>query len=330
MSKNQFIASLKPGDTVNDIFVLSEKTLSQKKDGNNYLNLVLSDRTGNLKAVVWDNVDVIAPQMLPGSHVQVTGLVSEYRGMLQLVVRNAEKSSPDFAPDPTDFLPITTRNVNTMFERLVQLTDTLNTPWLQELFKRFWADDGFVQQFKTAPAAKRMHHAYLGGLLEHTLSMAILVDKIAGHYTGIDRDMLMAGAILHDIGKIREFEYSSHIDYTTEGRLISHIVIGVQMIDDKLKRMQNVPEDQAVLLKHLIVSHHGVREFGSPEVPKTIEAVLLNHIDEIDSKVKGIREFMASEDPGTAWTSYHKLLERQFYKGNPENGILDSGDKRQE
>lgn len=325
MSKNQFIASLKPGETVNDVFVLSEKTMSQKKDGNSYLNLVLSDRTGNLKAVVWDNVEHIAAHMIPGNHVQVTGLLSEYRGTPQLVVRSAEQCDPDFSPDPADFLPVTTRNINAMFDRLLQITDTLKTPWLQELFKRFWADAQFVQQFKTAPAAKKMHHAYLGGLLEHTLSMAILVDKIAGHYTGVDRDMLMAGAILHDIGKVHEFEYSSHIDYTSEGRLISHIVIGVQMIDEKLKQMQDIPQEQAVLLKHLVISHHGVREFGSPEVPKTIEAVLLNHIDEIDSKVKGIREFMASEDPGAVWTSYHKLLERQFYMGRQESGDRNQG-----
>ncbi len=325
MSKNQFITSLKPGETVNDVFVLSEKTMSQKKDGNNYLNLVLSDRTGNLKAVVWDNVEHIAAHMIPGNHVQVTGLLSEYRGTPQLVVRSAEQCSPDFSPDPADFLPVTTRNVNAMFDRLLQITDTLKTPWLQELFKRFWTDAQFVQQFKTAPAAKKMHHAYLGGLLEHTLSMAILVDKIAGHYTGVDRDMLMAGAVLHDIGKVHEFEYSSHIDYTTEGRLISHIVIGVQMIDEKLKQMQDIPQEQAVLLKHLVISHHGVREFGSPEVPKTIEAVLLNHIDEIDSKVKGIREFMASEDSSAVWTSYHKLLERQFYMGKQEPGDRNQG-----
>ena len=160
-----------------------------------------------------------------------------------------------------------------------------------------------------------MHHVYIGGLLEHTLSMALLVERIAGHYNGIDMDLLITGAILHDIGKTRELDYQITIDYSDEGRLLSHIVIGTQMIDEKLKEIKGFPEEQALLLKHMIVSHHGSREFGSPEPPKTIEAVLLNYLDEIDSKINGIREFMSSEDPTATWTSYHRLLERHFYKG---------------
>ena len=178
----------------------------------------------------------------------------------------------------------------------------------------------FVEKFKKAPAAKIMHHAYIGGLLEHTLSMCFLADKIAGHYSGLDRDLLIAGTILHDIGKIREFEYELSIDYSDEGRLLSHIVIGLGMIDEKIKGIKEFPDNLALLLRHMIVSHHGARDFGSPEPPKTIEAVLLNYIDEIDSKVSGIREFMASDETGGNWTKYHKILERHFYTGG--NGIL--------
>jgi 3'-5' exoribonuclease len=314
MPKKQYITALKPGETVDDVFVLSDKNMAQKKDGNNYLNLTFMDRTGNIKAVLWDNVADTAEQITAGDYVQVKGSISEYRGTLQLIVRTVSRSEAEDV-DPADFLPVTTRNIDGMFEKLIQITDTIKTPCFYELFKQFWADADLVRLFKAAPAAKKMHHAYIGGLLEHTLSMAILVDRIAGHYTGVDRDLLMAGAILHDIGKIREFEYSTHIDYTSEGRLLSHIVIGIQIIDEKMKQVKDFPEEQAVLLKHLVVSHHGVRDFGSPEPPKTIEAVLLNHIDEIDSKVKGIREFMASEDPNAAWTSFHKLLDRHFYMG---------------
>jgi 3'-5' exoribonuclease len=314
MPKNQYVTSLKPGDVIDDVFVLSEKNLAQKKDGKNYLHLAFMDRTGTIKGVLWDNVDSAADQISVGDYVLVKGSVSEYRGMLQLVVRTALRHAPEHV-EPGDFLPVTSRNIDAMFEKLVQITDTLKTPCLQQLFRLFWEDTELVRLFKAAPAAKKMHHAYIGGLLEHTLSMVILVDRIAGHYTGVDRDLLLAGAILHDIGKIREFEFSSHIDYTSEGRLLNHIVIGIQILDEKIKSIKNFPEEQSVLLKHLLVSHHGVREFGSPEPPKTIEAVLLNHIDEIDSKVKGIREFMASEDPGSAWTSFHKLLDRHFYMG---------------
>lgn len=305
---------MKPGDTVDDVFVLSEKNTALKKDGKNYLNLTFTDRTGTLKGVLWDHVEDTVDRISTGDYVQVKGNVSEYRGMLQLVVRTATRCAAAHV-DPADFLPVTSRNIDAMFEKLNQITDTFKTPCFNDLFRLFWADADLVRLFKAAPAAKKMHHAYIGGLLEHTLSMAILVDRIAGHYTGVDRDLLLAGAILHDIGKIREFEFSSHIDYTSEGRLLSHIVIGIQIIDEKLKLIKDFPEEQAVLLKHLVISHHGAREFGSPELPKTIEAVLLNHIDEIDSKIKGIREFMASEDPNASWTSFHRLLDRHFYMG---------------
>ncbi|MEI6259658.1 MAG: HD domain-containing protein [Deltaproteobacteria bacterium] len=314
MPKSQYVSSLKPGETVDDVFVLSEKSLSQKKDGKNYLNLTFMDRTGTLKGVLWENVEDTVDRISAGDYVQVKGSVSEYRGTLQLVVRTVIRSAAENV-EPADFLPVTTRNIDAMFEKLLQITDTLKTPCFHDLFKLFWADTEMVRLFKAAPAAKKMHHAYIGGLLEHTLSMAILVDRLAGHYTGVDRDLLLTGAILHDIGKIREFEFSSYIDYTSEGRLLSHIVIGLQIIDEKMKLIKDFPQEQAVLLKHLVVSHHGVKEFGSPELPKTVEAVLLNHIDEIDSKVKGIREFMASEDPNASWTSFHKLMNRHFYMG---------------
>ena len=312
--KKQFITDIKAGDRVDDIFVLSEKILSQKKDGNNFLNVTLSDKTGTIKGVVWDNVDQIAAGITSGDFAHVNGSVSDYRGTLQVVIKNMEPFSPDRV-DPSDFLPQTSRDIEGMFERLVKRMDSITTDYLKALIDAFFKDKEFVNKFKTAPAGKKMHHAYIGGLLEHTLSMASLADKIAGHYSGIDRDLLLSGAILHDIGKIDEFEYQFKIDYSDKGRLLNHIVIGIEMVDDKLSGIEHFPEDQMLLLKHLIVSHHGTREFGSPEPPKTIEAVLLNYIDEIDSKVNAIRDFIASEDPDETWTSYHRLLERHFYKG---------------
>ncbi|MBU2522123.1 MAG: HD domain-containing protein [Proteobacteria bacterium] len=312
--KKQFINSIKTGDAVDDIFVLAEKNLAQKKDGNNFLNISLSDKTGDIKGVVWDNVDQISEKISAGDFARVRGNVTEYRGSLQLVIKNIEACSAD-SIDPADFLPESRLNRNDMFERLLKLTATIETLYLKNLLEAFWNDDEFVSKFKRAPAAKKMHHAYIGGLIEHTLSMTLLADKIATHYKGIDRDLLIASAILHDIGKIREFDYKVKIDYSDEGRLLNHIVIGVQMIEEKLRNIKNFPDEQALLIKHMIVSHHGTREFGSPEPPKTIEAVLLNYIDEIDSKVNGIREFIAKEDPNETWTSFHRLLERYFYMG---------------
>lgn len=315
--KKQFISDLKPGDVVDDVFVLSEKNIAQKKDGNNYLNVTLADKTGNIKGVIWDNVDQIIADISSGDFVHAYGNVNEYKGMPQLVIRKMAPCPADVV-DPAEFLPATGRNIDGMFERLLKLSATLENTYLKALLNAFWNDPEFVRQFKTAPAAKKMHHAYIGGLLEHTLSMASLADKVAAHYSGVNRDLLIAGAILHDIGKTKELEYQNKIDYSDQGRLLSHIIIGIEMVEEKLARIEDFPRDQKLVLKHMIISHHGSREFGSPEPPKTIEAVLLNYIDEMDSKVTGIRDFIASEDPNEDFTSFHRVLERHFYVGKKE------------
>ena len=312
--KKKFISEIAAGDSIGDIFLLAEKAMAHKRDGNPFLNLILADKSGQIKAVVWDNVERIAASAGAGDFVKIGATVSEYRGTLQLVIKTMT-AVPAEAVEPENFLPASTRNVDKMFERLKALTDSLASTSLRSLMDAFWQDGDLVRLFKRAPAAKKMHHAYLGGLVEHTLSMALLADKVAGHYSGIDRDMLIVGAVLHDIGKLRELSYEFSIDYTNEGRLLSHIAIGLEIVNAKIQMVPGFPPEQAALIKHMIVSHHGAREFGSPEPPKTIEAVLLNYIDEIDSRVNAIREFMAADDPDASWTAYHRLLERQFYKG---------------
>ena len=314
--KKQFINQINAGDVVSDCYILAEKTMAQKKDGNNYLNLVLSDRTGSIKGVVWDNVGKISSQAETGAVVAVKGHVSQYRNNLQVVVKEMTVVPLD-ETDPSDFVLTTERDVDQMFDRVVALSESLDAWYLKALFRAFWEDESFTAQFKRAPAAKKMHHAYIGGLLEHTLSMAVLADKIAGHYNGIDRDFLVSGALLHDIGKTREFSYDMGIDYSDEGRLVNHIAIGLQMIEEKIRTITSFPEEPALLLKHMVISHHGSRELGSPEPPKTIEAVMLNCIDEMDSRVQAVREFMGKEDSGETWTSFHRLLGRHFYRGEP-------------
>ncbi|MEJ2639105.1 MAG: HD domain-containing protein [Desulfosarcinaceae bacterium] len=312
--KSQYIGDLKAGQRLDDLFLLMSKRLSHKKDGNPYLTLRLGDRSGSLAGVVWDQVERISAAGQVGDVVHVQGQVGEFRDCLQVVVRHLV-AQPAGSCDPADFLPATSRNREAMFERLTQLTTGITNPHLKALMERFWSDEAFVAAFKTAPAAKRMHHAYIGGLLEHTLSMALLCDRIGGHYAGIDMDLLLCGVILHDIGKTRELTYALGFDYSDEGRLLSHIIIGLEMVDAKIGADADFPKVLADLLKHLIVSHHGSRELGSPEPPKTIEALLLNHIDEIDSKVNAIRDFMQQEEGDGHWTAYHRLLERHFYKG---------------
>jgi 3'-5' exoribonuclease len=312
--KSKFVADIVAGQAIDDLFVLVDKTMSHKRDGNPFLNLTLADKSGQVKGVVWDNVTQIAAAAQAGDYVRISAQAGEYRGVLQLVVK-AMAAVPPEEVAPEDFLPATARDVDQMFDRLKAVTDTLTSKPLADLMAALWDDADIVKRFKRAPAAKMMHHAYVGGLLEHTLSMVLLADKIAGHYGGIDRDMLVVGAVLHDIGKIEELSYRHSLDYTDQGRLLSHIVLGIETVNEKIRTIADFPEEKAVLIKHMIVSHHGAREFGSPELPKTIEAVLLNYIDEIDSRVNGIREFMAADDPHAAWTGYHRLLGRHFFKG---------------
>ena len=307
---------IKAGQAVNEIFIARDKQLAYKKDGAPYLTLNLMDRSGEIKAVVWDNVQAINKAFSAGDYVRVKGTASEYREVLQLVVRHIER--PDSADvDAQDFLPTTERDVDKMLDRLIQISQTVENKHLSRLLAVFFEDKDFVHRLKSAPAAKRMHHAYLGGLLEHTLSIARLSQAVCSHYTGLDKDVLLTGAILHDIGKVYEFSYETHIDYSDAGRLLNHIVIGVEMLDKRIATLDNFPEDLSLVLKHMIVSHHGTRDFGSPEPPKTLEAVVLYYLDELDAKITGIRAFMETEDPEAAWTSYHRILDRFFFKGKP-------------
>jgi 3'-5' exoribonuclease len=315
-SKAVFVADLAAGDRIDDFFVLAEKNMAHKRDGNPFLNVTIADKSGRIRGVVWDDVPRIAAAAQIGDVVRVSATVGEYRGALQLVIKSvAAVADGQAAPD--DFLPASGRDADQMFDRLKAAMDTLKSPYLQALIQALWDDPDLVDRFKRAPAAKKMHHAYIGGLLEHTLSMVLLADKIAGHYSGVDREVLMVGAVVHDIGKLRELSYRTSIDYTNEGRLLSHITIGIEMVSATIAAIDGFPTELADLIKHMIVSHHGSREFGSPEPPKTIEAVLLNYIDEIDSRVNAIREFMAADEADPSWTAYHRLLERQFFKGGP-------------
>ena len=316
--KKTFVNLIEPGQTIDDIFVARDKQLAYKKNGEPYLTLSVVDRTGAMKAVAWDNVHTISKAFATGDYVRVEGTVVEYRDALQLVVRHLERGEASEV-DARDYLPATERDVDRMIDQLIQISQTVENKDLSRLLAAFFDDRDFVGLFKTAPAAKRMHHAYLGGLLEHTLSIARLIQAIAGHYKGIDKDLLLTGGILHDIGKIHEFFYDTHIDYSDEGRLLNHIVIGVEMLEKRIAGLSNFPKGLALVLKHMIVSHHGARDFGSPEPPKTLEAVILYYLDELDAKVTGIRAFMEAEDPEAPWTSYHRVLERFFYKGEVDN-----------
>ena len=312
--KKIFVNEVKPGQAVDDVFVARDKQLAHKRDGAPYLILSLVDRSGNMKAVAWDNVQAMSEAFVAGDYVRVMGNAVEYKGKLQLVVKSLERPDPAKL-DARDFLPASERDTDQMLDLLIQISQTVENKHLSKLLSAFFEDKAFVDLFKTAPAAKKMHHAYLGGLLEHTLSIARLIQAIASHYKGIDRDLLLTGGILHDIGKVHEFSYDTRIDYSDAGRLLNHIVIGVEMLDSKIATLNDFPEDLSLILKHMIISHHGTRDFGSPEPPKTLEAIMLYYLDELDAKVNGVRSFMEAEDPEATWTSFHRVFERFFYKG---------------
>ena len=316
--KKTFVNTIKPGQAVDDIFIARDKQLGYKKDGDSYLTLSLVDRSGTMNAVAWDNVQAISEAFAAGDYLKVKGNVRQYKDTLQLVIRDVEVADPDQI-DARDFLPATERDVDQMLDQLIQISQTVENKHLSRLLVAFFEDNAFVDRFKIAPAAKKLHHAYLGGLLEHTLSIARLIQAIAGHYKGIDKDLLLTGGILHDIGKVYEFSYETHIDYSDAGRLLNHIVIGVEMLEKKIATLNDFPENLALVLKHMIVSHHGTRDFGSPEPPKTLEAIILNYLDELDAKVTAVRSFMDTEDPEATWTSYHKVFERYFFKGEVDN-----------
>ncbi|MFP4390042.1 MAG: 3'-5' exoribonuclease YhaM family protein, partial [Desulfococcaceae bacterium] len=309
--KRQFINELKPGDNVDDVFALAEKSVAVKKNGENFLAFRFVDRTGDIRAVAWDDVDAIGAAANAGDFVRVEANVTEFRGTPQLTVRALAFQNPETIR-AEDFLAKTRHplGIDGMFERLVKtVQETVTDPYLRALMDEFFADEEFVRRFKIAPAAKGMHHAFIGGLLEHTLSMTVLVRKIAGHYKGsLDEGLLMVGTVLHDIGKTREFLYDAFIDYSDEGKLVGHIAIGCGMVDEMAARIDGFPSETAWRVKHMILSHHGTKEFGSPVTPKILEAVLLNLIDNIDAKMNGIRDFLAGQDPNETWTGRNPML----------------------
>ena len=314
MEKKVFIKNLAPGQEVESLFVAAEKQIATKKDGAAYLTLSLSDSTGRIRAVVWDDVERINAAFASGDFVAVKGRTASFRGEVQLTVADiarVDKASVNL----NDFLPASAKDCSQMLSRLKKIAASVANPDLARLLDAFFADEEFVLRFCKAPAAKHMHHAFVGGLLEHTLSVARLAEMVASHYQGLNKDLLICGAILHDIGKIYELTLESSIEYSAVGRLLSHIVIGIEQIDDKIRNIDGFDPHTALLLKHMVVSHHGSREFGSPEPPKTLEAVVLNILDDLDAKFTAVRGFMENDNAQGDFTAYHRLLERHFYRG---------------
>jgi 3'-5' exoribonuclease len=317
-----FVSDIKDRSQVDAVFLVREKITAMAKNGKPYLTLKLMDKTGEVEGKVWDNVDELSAAFNKDDFIAVRSKATVYLGKMQLVVAELKKV-PDEAVALADFLPEAARAIGEMVGELAALLTTLNDQHLKRLLSAFFDDAAFMTLYSSAPAAKGMHHVYLGGLLEHSLAVARLVDRIAPLYEGLNRDLLVAGALLHDVGKVREMTYSRSFDYTDEGKLLGHITIGVEMIQEKIAAIGGFPQELAMLLKHMLLSHHGQYEFGSPKRPKTVEATILNYLDDLDSKINGIRSHIGKEtESSSRWTSYHRLYDRYFYKDN----CLDEGE----
>ncbi len=314
--KKIYVNQIRERDKIESIFLVRDKITAMAKNGKPYMTLKLMDCTGEVEARIWDRVDEFSSCFAKDDFIQVNAKASVYMGKMQLVVqdlRQIEEQSVVLA----DFLPVSQRDQAQMRQELDTLLDSITDPHIAALLRSFFDDGDFYKKYSLAPAAKGMHHVYLGGLLEHSLAVATLAVDIAPRYPQINRDLLIAGALLHDVGKVAELRYQRSFDYTDEGKLLGHIIIGVQMVEDRLRQLVDFPQDLSLLIKHLLLSHHGQYDFGSPKRPKFLEAVVLNFIDDLDSKINGIQTHIDKEPNREGnWTNYHRLYDRYFYKGH--------------
>ena len=311
--KDLFIADLGKfeNQVVTGFFTVTTRQVRSKKDGVPYFALVLCDSTGQVECRMWEIAD--AQEFVAGDVVKARGQVSRYQDKLQLTldkIRRAETSEYDLA----DFLPKTTRDIDELWAELNGYVASFTNPHLQALLRAFLDDPEIASVLRNAPAAKSMHHAWIGGLLEHIVSLLGIADLAAHHYTEINRDLLLTGVVLHDIGKLQELRWGTSFDYTIEGQLLGHISIGIGMVEKKLANLPNFPDNLRVLVKHIILSHHGKYEFGSPKLPMVPEALLLHYLDDLDAKMQTMRsEFGRAEAQGRApgqMTEWVRAMER--------------------
>ena len=314
-AKEIYLKDIKQGDKVASTFLAAEKNMAFSLKGAPYLNVRLKDKTGELDGKIWDNAIEFDRQFKKGDIIYIEGRAASYKNAIQISIVNIKKYLGDDI-EPADYLPMAKGDVAAMFSEMLTYIEKIQTKSLQLLLQAFFHDQKTAELFQRAPAAKGFHHIYLGGLLEHSLSVVRLLDKVADHYPNLDRDLLLAGGMLHDIGKIYEFNYESLIEYSDEGRLIGHIVMGVEMMNKKIEAIPDFPAPLALKMRHIILSHHGEFEFGSPKRPKTLEALVVHFIDDLDAKLNGFQSFINdSNNPDSDWTVYNRFFERFLYKG---------------
>lgn len=307
------IPALKEKDPVRGRLLLADRHLAATREGKPYLKLVLMNRTGSIEGIVWENAEAEFLRFTPGDVAEVTGTVVLFQQERRLRVHALSPVSKEEIRKE-EFLPASAREPSEMEAELHRTIRRVRNPFLRRLLESVFRDPEIWQAYRRAPAAKAMHHAYLGGLLEHSLSLARLVQLAVRNYPFLDADLMLAGALLHDLGKAWELSPELGFEYTDQGRLVGHILLGLEVLDKKIQEIPEFPSDLAVHLKHIMASHHGEYTHGSPKRPKTLEALCLHGLDNLDAKLWGVQQFMQREAKGAdRWTPYHKVHERYFY-----------------
>lgn len=316
----RYVNQLGDGESVEEVFLLADKQLRANRNASLYLLATLRDRTGIINGLMWNMTETSVAPLNAGDFVKVKGKVQLYQGALQIILTHIQPI-PSNGIDPSDFHATTNKNVDQMLLRLREILLSISEPHLKLLMERFLADPELMRDFALAPAGIKAHHAYHGGLLEHVVNILETAQRIEDLYPKVDFNLLRAGIFLHDLGKIREMSYATAFAYTDEGQLLGHLAIALEILDAKIAEVTQLsgrpfPIEITLRLKHMILSHHGTYEFGSPKLPMTPEAIALHHLDNLDAKV---HEFARSiqDDPnaGSNWTPYSPRLDRKLYKG---------------
>lgn len=310
--KSKFIKDYITGERIGEVFMLSQKQLLTNKNGNYYLSLKLCDKSGDIDGKKWDTTENEYDRLVEGSFYEIKGSVTDFQGISQFRIDSIVPASGEYKAD--DFMKSSPRDMEEMKKELKEYIDSMKDENCKKLLSYFFDDQKFYKQFTESPAAKALHHAYVGGLLEHTLEVCKLADGIAQIYPFIKRDILVMGAILHDIGKIKEYSAKASIDFTTEGHLIGHLVIGAMMVSKACNEL-NLDELFTIHTEHMILSHHGKYEYGSPKRPKSLEAILLHYADDISA---GVTQFVDAtrDNPEELFTRNNRTtFERKLFKG---------------
>ncbi len=316
-TKMKYIENFKESDNISDIYLIKHKQAAVTKNGKPYENLILQDKTGTIDAKIWEPNSAGIEDFDTLDYVEIFGTVNSFNTMLQVSVKRVRKAH-EGEYDPADYLPVSSKNIEEMYQELLQFISNIHIPYLKQLCEAFYVnDEAFIKAFKKSSAAKTVHHGFVGGLLEHTLSVTKLCEYYTKAYPMLKKDLLLSVAMLHDIGKIKELSLFPENDYTDAGQLLGHIVIGCEMIGEKIKQIPNFPETLAGEVKHCILAHHGEYEFGSPKKPALMEAVALNFADNTDAKMETMTELF-SATPETGWLGFNRLFDSNLRKTSEE------------